>query len=399
MRRLLPALFAIRLLAGGELPKEQCAQDAVKSHDLRTALGLYRELTSESPDRSDYWIWAARLASWTNRYAEAERTYLEIHERWADNVEALVGHIYLCIWRERYGNAEQYLAAAERLAPNDVGVLAVRVRLFRANGSRSAASAAFRMLEASYPSHPETDSVKQELAKFEPRFLATAGSSLDQIIPEHPGLGHWLKLQWSSGRNTLAGGMSSVNRTLEQTTSVSFDFSRRFGAGSWLSVGATEVFASRLTAARDYRAGLARRVNHRFTSGLSISSTRFRQASVLSLSPNVEARLTGRWLGNISYSRAWIRKDNGLNRAQGVSARVSGMIGESIRFSFGAAASTARTTWTTETQLGAQRDRSGFGSLQVRLTNRSSIQFAASRRFAGSSARSLECSIAMTHAW
>ncbi len=149
---ILPTLVLPMSLPGGTREDRSAeAQRLVDSKQFPAALKIYRALNASDPDVADYWIRRARLEGWTGAWTDAEASYVRIQEKWPENVEAIVGHVYVAIWQERFGEAERLLESAERLAPEDVGVLAVRVRFFRAQKKAPEAVRALAVLERRYP--------------------------------------------------------------------------------------------------------------------------------------------------------------------------------------------------------------------------------------------------------
>ena len=120
------SILVVSLLLSFELQAAVSLEDAVaarKAGDYRGAVAILEKLVAGAPGLPQELLLAETLA-WDKRFAEAERVYYGLLERFPDSAESELGLARVVLWQGRYDEAERRLLRIVRRNGKDFDALA-----------------------------------------------------------------------------------------------------------------------------------------------------------------------------------------------------------------------------------------------------------------------------------
>jgi YaiO family outer membrane protein len=137
------------------------------------ALDAFRRLAAADPNDHEARVWIARLHGWMGHPDQAEEVYRSVLLENPNNLTALVGLGETLLARNAAREALVVLEDAERLAPDDAEVLALRGRAHRDVGETTRALAYMERAVAIQPSENHRRLLEQTLRFYRHRIEAT----------------------------------------------------------------------------------------------------------------------------------------------------------------------------------------------------------------------------------
>ncbi len=220
--------------AGNELAER--ARAAVQAKQYKTALELFDRIVEQNPKDLEARVWVARLRSWQQDYAAAERGYRDVLLEDPGNVEAELGLVDVLSWQKQYQEAQQRLEKLRANRPQDPEVTVRLGRLARWQGNTADAQRYYAETLALNPADPDIrhEAETTPAADREARFRLALGYSHDHFDFTDSANEGFLELAYRRDRATVLGRIQYQSKFGEQRPRYAFGTTCQLRTRTWV---------------------------------------------------------------------------------------------------------------------------------------------------------------------
>ena len=285
----------------------QRVQKEVQAQRLDSALDIVERRLAVVPDDYEARGWRGRLLAWKGHWADGEREYRLVLEKYPDDFDILIGLSDVLLWQQKYPEALQALEHAKALAPSNPEVLSRMARVLTIVGRTGEAQLEYQNLLQFDPQNKEARAVLLQNAKHELRlgndtdFFNFTNDAETKTVSLSS---HWSH-QWSS-----AFAVSTYQRFGQNAVKIQGAGAFHVAGQTWVSAGAGVANRQTIvpTSEAFFELGHGFHFDNRWVQGLESSLQQhwfwYQGAHVLTLSTNQIVYLPKGWMWTMDVTGA-----------------------------------------------------------------------------------------------